>query len=213
MTETDEQLRQEIIDHAADLTIEVQKRPPTKEGEPTYTYCLKTKSTEERPLGLVICSGEWTGYFPRQAEESARAFIREAVEWWRTRPGDEVRPLPNFPHIDGVYNVFGLNKLAMGCYLTAKAHGFWPEEGRNIGELCALLHSEVSELFEAWREGRLDKPCDKPIPLSAAEEEIADILIRTLDMAYAMGMDANEVVRIKHTYNQTRPHRHGGKKA
>lgn len=43
--------------------------------------------------------------------------------------------------------------------------------------------------------------------------ELADIMIRVLDLFDAFGLDADEVVREKMNYNLTRKQRHGGKRA
>jgi NTP pyrophosphatase (non-canonical NTP hydrolase) len=85
----------------------------------------------------------------------------------------------------------------------------------------ANLHGEVSEFWEAFRDGTLNEPCDKAHkmealglqPLTCAEEEIADALIRTLDTANAFGVDVAKAVAAKIAYNATRPKLHGGKKA
>ena len=82
-------------------------------------------------------------------------------------------------------------------------------------------HGETSEFWEAFRAGTLDKPCDKAEkmialglpPLTCGEEEVADILIRGLDMAEAHGIDAAKAVAAKMAYNATRPALHGGKRA
>lgn len=50
-------------------------------------------------------------------------------------------------------------------------------------------------------------------PLTCAEEELADVIIRALDTAGTLRIDIDRAVRIKHAYNETRPHRHGGKLA
>ncbi len=82
-------------------------------------------------------------------------------------------------------------------------------------------HGEVSEFWEAYRHGTLNKLCDKADqmvalglpPLTCAEEEIADSLIRALDRAHAFGIDVAKAVAIKANFNATRPHLHGGKQA
>lgn len=48
-----------------------------------------------------------------------------------------------------------LNEYAEKINRTSTDHGFWPEEGRNMGEMLMLA---VSELAEALEENRSDKP-------------------------------------------------------
>lgn len=113
-----------------------------------------------------------------------------------------------------------LNGLAEELWSNAKAKGFH-DNPVPMGDLCANLHGEVSELWEAFRGNKLNKPCDKAgameqlglEPLTCAEEELADILIRCLDTAREIGVDMKRAVLNKAAYNSTRPHKHGGKLA
>ena len=41
--------------------------------------------------------------------------------------------------------------------------------------------------------------------------ELADVIIRILDMGYAEGIDIGQAIHTKMQYNKTRSHRHGGK--
>ena len=83
------------------------------------------------------------------------------------------------------------------------------------------MHAELSELWEAWRKGNINAPCDKSAKmlelnvkeLTCFEEELADIVIRALDTAHAFGIDIEKAIESKHAYNATRSHRHGGKLA
>ena len=114
-----------------------------------------------------------------------------------------------------------LNDLRDHLWRVAASKGFHDEdqEASGIARYIANLHGEVSELWEAFRHGALNKPCDKAdemvaagIPaLTCAEEEIADILIRVLDTAKALSIDVAFAVANKDAFNQTRSHRHGGK--
>jgi len=95
------------------------------------------------------------------------------------------------------------------------------DESPRVDTMVALLHSEVSELLEAWRKGRLDKPSDHAEAMAAAgvpvmtcaAEEVADIIIRALNTAHVLGVDPDKAVREKMAFNATRPHKHGGKVA
>jgi len=101
-----------------------------------------------------------------------------------------------------------LNYLSGMCHGIAKANG-WYENQRNAPELLALIHSEVSECLEAYRDG--DQMSGKVKGYRETTVELADVIIRVLDMAAFYGMDIGGAVMAKVRYNQTRPHRHGGK--
>ncbi len=83
----------------------------------------------------------------------------------------------------------------------AKDHGWWETE-RNFPEMLCLIHSEISEALEGYIKGD-----DENI-----KEELADAVIRILDLCEHMGFDLELEISKKHTYNLTRPYRHGGKK-
>jgi NTP pyrophosphatase (non-canonical NTP hydrolase) len=82
-------------------------------------------------------------------------------------------------------------------------------EPRNAGELIALCHSELSEALEAFRHG--NPACERPgmKHLSHAEEELADCVIRIVQMADEYGFDLAEAIVAKMRFNWTRPPKHG----
>jgi len=93
-----------------------------------------------------------------------------------------------------------------------RAHGFFTPTSLS-GELAtvtnadvllgklALISSEVGEAAEAVRDHDLD----------LLMEELADVVIRVMDICDALGLDLWEAIRIKMDYNEKRPKRHGRK--
>lgn len=89
----------------------------------------------------------------------------------------------------------------------------WFESDRTVGDDVALIHSEASEMLEAYRDGGLgdqtaSTPGAKPEGFGS---EAADVLVRLLDTCERRGIDLGFEVERKLAYNATRGHRHGGK--
>lgn len=106
-----------------------------------------------------------------------------------------------------------LAQMQHDVYENARAHGWWEDDDRNIGEMLALIHSEISEALEEWRHGHAVDEIyydgDKPEGFLV---ELADAVIRIMDLAEHFGASMEDVVLLKHEYNKTRPYRHGGLK-
>jgi NTP pyrophosphatase (non-canonical NTP hydrolase) len=88
--------------------------------------------------------------------------------------------------------------------------GWWPNDN-SFGDYVALLHSEVSEALEAFRTWRLAPTAIMGGKLEGVGCELADVLIRLVDMANAYGIDLEAEYNRKMAYNRTRAYRHGGK--
>ncbi|HMF14808.1 MAG TPA: hypothetical protein VKE94_20980 [Gemmataceae bacterium] len=80
---------------------------------------------------------------------------------------------------------------------------------RNFGEQIALCHSELSELMEAHRCGEENAPDEHCGDFTKAEIEVADTIIRLLDMSAAYGWNVGAAICAKMAYNESRPFRHG----
>lgn len=120
-----------------------------------------------------------------------------------------------------------INKLATEVYQNNKEKGFWEDyftltnlsdnyvkdsaqakavHSLFIAQRIALIHSELSEALEADRKDLMD---DKLTHRKGLEVELADALIRILDMAGGLELDIGGAVEEKLAYNKSRPYRHG----
>jgi phosphoribosyl-ATP pyrophosphohydrolase len=107
-----------------------------------------------------------------------------------------------------------LDTLADRLHNTAQEKGFWEPLSRMdkqdffifYSKQIAMIHSEATEILEALRKDKGDE---------AVVEEIADLIIRTLDLykgikVYSGGLPSlDEVLMKKSLTNQDRPRLHG----
>jgi NTP pyrophosphatase (non-canonical NTP hydrolase) len=87
----------------------------------------------------------------------------------------------------------------------------WRTGNNTFGDYIALLHSELSEALEAYRDRRFEPytaPNGKPDDVGS---EMADLLIRLLDTCDVLGIDLAAEYERKIAFNWTRPYQHGGR--
>lgn len=104
-----------------------------------------------------------------------------------------------------------LDDLAAAIHQIAVDHGWWETE-RNFGEMLALMHSEISEALEAWRDHKPIEWSDNGKP-EGWGIELCDCIIRILDILHNQGVSIDAMIARKMAYNKTRPYKHGGKRA
>ena len=126
-----------------------------------------------------------------------------------------------------------LNKLASQIYKGNAEKGFWDDSSRDVKDKkdvalkLMLITSELGEAMEAHRKDKFadielyehemevfpSNPNDNFVNRikDTFEDEVADALIRILDMCGGYGIDIQFHVENKLKYNATRPKLHGKK--
>jgi len=99
-----------------------------------------------------------------------------------------------------------LAELQRDAHEIAVVHGWW-EGKRSKAEAVLKMHTELSELVQAWEQGN---PADKHLPQYPSDVvELADLCIRAFDLAGAYEMPLAEAILDKMGFNRGRPYRHG----
>ena len=103
-----------------------------------------------------------------------------------------------------------IKELQKSIHNLAVKKGWW-ESDRKIPEFLCLIHSEISEALEAYRIKGIDNWIENGKPEGIAVE-LADAIIRILDLSEYFDFDMEQYILDKHEYNKSRPFWHGNKK-
>lgn len=184
---------------------------------PEHT-CCKIPGREDmakamNPMVSMIAE-EAEDHEPRMIDTAVLRLMAEEVKdcniakgWYDVHPG--VLEFEKLLTESGVQD----DLHALLCGMVEKIFG-----SRTFGDDIALLHSEASEMLEAYRDHGLEDATSvehagneyNPKP-EGVGSEAADVLVRLLDTCHRYKIDLFFEWRRKMDYNWTRPHRHGGK--
>lgn len=112
------------------------------------------------------------------------------------KPTPIVLQLPNLNRLSVEIN--GINRMNGWNVLTPQAF----LDPYRVPAALALIHSEASEALEGFRIADREN----------VGEELADVLIRTLDVMGGLGYDIDGIVAAKLEKNRNRGYKHGGKR-
>lgn len=81
----------------------------------------------------------------------------------------------------------------------------------SVGSWCAMAHTEISEMVEAYRERGLEAHVREDGKPEGFASEAADVLIRLADTCGEFEIDLEAAVEQKLAFNLSRTYRHGNK--
>ena len=99
-----------------------------------------------------------------------------------------------------------LSQLQKDCYESAKASGFWGDIEYNVSEKLMLVVSELGEACEALRHDHRQTTTEWQ--KDTFEDELADSVIRILDLAQRMRINLTWQIEKKLEHNKTREYKH-----
>lgn len=108
----------------------------------------------------------------------------------------------------------GFHELQEAMHDIALQKGWWNPE-KTFGEQIVMMHSELSEAIEAYREedGDIHRIWfDENGKPEGVVIELADVVIRILDTCGKYNLNLLSAICVKAKYNESRTMRHGNKK-
>lgn len=103
-----------------------------------------------------------------------------------------------------------IREIQTELYADIRSKGFMTAHVP-IPEQCALIHSEISEALEAYRNNEPVSWTDNNGKPQGIASEYIDAIIRLFNYCSHLGIDVEYELNRKMMYNKSRPHKHGGK--
>lgn len=116
------------------------------------------------------------------------------------------------PNLERAYlHAGGLTELSQVIHKLQVEKGFWDKGSNNTDQKLLLITGEICEAHEELRSN------DNPLHVYYRDDgkpegftfELADVLIRTLDLCGSLGIDVTSIVAEKLRFNESRPRKHG----
>ncbi|MBV8068290.1 MAG: hypothetical protein JO270_00195 [Acidobacteriaceae bacterium] len=194
-----------------------------------YVSCFYCQKHYQPKLIKEWCDDEQTAICPKCGIDAVLPFhmgteaLKDMHDYWFSgvKGGYQMkkgRPLARVKAVILEEDKVDINQLCYQSHEMACEKGFWDEikeePGRltSIGAKMALIHSEVTEALEEYRNGHpLDETRIEDGKPEGFGVELADVIIRVCDIAQRAGVNLGACINLKMRYNKTRPTRHGGK--
>ena len=97
--------------------------------------------------------------------------------------------------------------LVSESHRIARSKGWWENPDKNVGELLALVHSEISEALEVYRDYGVEGLTKTWLEADGKPEgftiELADAIIRIADLCGGFDLDLEKALETKMSVSYT----------
>lgn len=170
------------------------------------------------PNEIKLSESQFKEYNPERLTEESKQQLLEKFKADRQAAENAYNSICEFIHtlnrLNGFWPILFYQEQRPGDVLieaneATKKYEPEAQPGRNLAEALFLVNTELAEGYEHWRKGG-----DIFDPKEGLLVELADAMIRLMDMGFALGGEKfTKMMLDKMEYNASRPFRHGNKKS